>query len=97
LRRHRIEGVSAQAATAVAESDRGKLHVLSLNERRRLTRTERSSVSSQIATARINPRNNYYVLAAPRPNVVSALSIQRVQDKSRPCTQEYLLQDRHKT
>jgi hypothetical protein len=59
------------------------MHVLTLNERRRLTRTEHCSVSSQIATARNNLRNNHDVLTASRPNVVSAFRIQRAQDKSR--------------
>lgn len=59
------------------------MQVLTLNERRRLTRTEHCSVSSQIATARINLHNNHDVLAVSRPNAVSAFRIQRAQDKSR--------------
>jgi hypothetical protein len=40
------------------------MHVFTLNERRRLMRTECCIVSSQIATARINLRNNHDVLAS---------------------------------
>ena len=40
------------------------MQALTLNERRRLTRTELCSDSSQIATARINLRNNHDVLAS---------------------------------